>query len=66
MSLDAKLHDNDGAEKRTRTSTGFPPQTPEACVSTNSTISAGYPITQGHGEPIVMIKEKKVKLSTII
>lgn len=30
----------DGAEKRTRTSTGLPPQVPETCVSTNSTISA--------------------------
>jgi hypothetical protein len=29
-----------GAEERTRTSTGLPPQAPEACVSTNSTTSA--------------------------
>jgi hypothetical protein len=29
-----------GAEKRTRTSTEFPPQVPETCVSTYFTISA--------------------------
>lgn len=29
-----------GAEERTRTSTGFPPQVPETCVSTNFTTSA--------------------------
>ena len=29
-----------GAEERTRTSTGLPPQAPEAYVSTNSTTSA--------------------------
>ncbi len=29
-----------GAEERTRTSTKLPPQTPEACVSTNSTTPA--------------------------
>ena len=35
-----KLKAEIGAEKRTRTSTGFPPQVPETCVSTNFTISA--------------------------
>ncbi|MEY3182367.1 MAG: hypothetical protein RLZ35_352 [Pseudomonadota bacterium] len=57
--------EDSGAEKRTRTSTGFPPQTPEACVSTNSTISANASVVEGKSGFILSIQEKKVKLSTI-
>ena len=35
--LDDRTTDrSDGAQERTRTSTGLPPQAPEACASTNS------------------------------
>ncbi len=38
--LRSVLNSHNGTEKRTRTSTGFPPLAPEASVSTNSTTSA--------------------------
>ena len=37
-----------GAEERTRTSTGLPPQVPETCVSTNSTTPALFSFNTRH------------------